>query len=344
MSQRLIKIILPESYGKEALELLGSQSPLGFWQEESADGSSVISALTDPGSSEKIMDLFEKRYSTVTGFRIVLLKVEASLPRAEEEVTVEAEQERRSGGREKITSLRISREELYTNISESARLTKIYVWLTILSTIVACIGLMRSNIAVIIGAMVIAPFLGPNVALALSTNLAERKLGFGALKTMLVAIVIVLALSAAMGYVFDAGPGIPEIASRTSAGLSDIILALAAGCAAVLAFTTGASATVIGVMVAVALLPPLAASGLMLGAGYFSSAASAFLLFITNIICINLAGVTTFFLQGVSPRDWWEADRAKKSTRKAFLLWTIILVVLAAVIYLMQTDWTWSLR
>ena len=83
MAQRLVKIILPEDHGKAAQEMLRSQESLSFWQEESADGNSVISALTDSGSSEKIMDLFEKTYSSVSGFQIVLLPVEASIPRTD---------------------------------------------------------------------------------------------------------------------------------------------------------------------------------------------------------------------------------------------------------------------
>ena len=141
-----------------------------------------------------------------------------------------------------------------------------------------------------------------------------------------------------MGYCFDADPTIPEIASRTQAHLSDIILALASGCAGVLAFTTGASSAVIGVMVAVALLPPLTVCGLLLGTGQFSGAFGALLLFITNIICINLAGVATFLVQGVSPRAWWEADKAKKATRKALALWSLILAALAVIIYLWKAE------
>ena len=338
MAQRLVKIILPENHGKEAQELLRNQESLSFWQEELADGNSVISALTDSGSSEKIMDLFEKKYSSVSGFQIVLLPVEASLPRIEKTDSDIAHFDREGLEKEQISSLRISREELYSDIADSAKLSKVYVSLTALSTVVAAIGLMRNNIAVIIGAMVIAPFLGPNVALALSTNLADKKLGLNALKTMLSGIIIVLLLAACMGYVFAARPDIPEIASRTQANLSDIILALASGCAAVIAFTTGASAAGIGVMVAVARLPPLTVCGLMFGAGHFPKAIAAFLLFITNIICINLAGVATFFVQRVSPRVWWEADKAKRATRKAFLLWSIILAVLAVLIYLWQAE------
>lgn len=338
MAQRLVKIILPEEYGKDAQELLRGQELLNFWQEESADGHSVISVLTESGSSEKIMDLFEMKYSSVSGFQIVLLPVEASIPRTDiQDNDLSASSRARSKAEQK-TQLRISREELYTDIVDSTKLSNIFIFMTILSTIVVAIGLLKNNVAVIIGAMVIAPFLGPNVALALSTNLADKKLGFNALRTLLSGILIVLLLSACMGFIFNTDSNIPEIAMRTRADFSDIILALASGCAGVLAFTTGASSVVIGVMVAVALLPPLTVCGLLLGTAQFSEAIGALLLFITNIICINLAGVITFLVQGVSPRAWWEADRARKAARKALALWSIILVVLAVVIYLWQTE------
>lgn len=337
MPQRVIKIILPENQRKNALELLEGQENLSFWLEESSGVNFVASVLIDSGRSETIMDLFEKRFSSVEGFKLILFPVEASIPRVEtpdEHVSVSIQDKTRT---EQKTALRISREELYSDIVDSTKLSNIFILMTVLSTVVVAIGLLKNNVAVIIGAMVIAPFLGPNVALALSTNLADDKLGLNALKTLLSGIIIVLLLSASMGYFFEADPMIPEIASRTRASLSDIILALASGCAGVLAFTTGASSAVIGVMVAVALLPPLTVSGLLLGTGKLPEAIGAFLLFITNIICINLAGVITFLFQGVSPRAWWEADKAKKATRKALAIWSMILVVLALIIFLWQT-------
>jgi uncharacterized hydrophobic protein (TIGR00341 family) len=148
---------------------------------------------------------------------------------------------------------------------------------------------------------------------------------------------VVIGFSALMGFIFKADPTVPEIATRTHAGLADIILAFASGCAGVLAFTTGLSSAIIGVMVAVALLPPLAVSGLLIGSGHIAAAFGALLLFFTNIICINLAGVLTFLSQGVSPQSWWQADKAKKATRKALMLWSLILAVLAGIIYIWQT-------
>jgi uncharacterized hydrophobic protein (TIGR00341 family) len=333
MPQRVIKIILPGSHGKAALDLLGGQDKLVYWQEESSETNFVASALTDSGRSEAVMDLFEKQFSSVEGFKLILFPVEASIPRmdAPEEEAAQASAMHSETERKKAS--RISREELYSDVVDSTRFSSTFVLMTVLSTVVVAIGLLKNNVAVIIGAMVIAPLLGPNVALALSTNLAENKLGFNALKTLTAGVLIALLLSAGMGYFYDTDPNIPEIAMRTRAHFSDIILALASGCAGVLAFTTGLSSAVIGVMVAVALLPPLAVCGLLLGTGHFGMAVGAFLLFTTNI---NLAGVTTFLFQGVSPRNWWEADKAKKATRKALAVWTATLVVLAAIILLWQ--------
>jgi len=182
--------------------------------------------------------------------------------------------------------------------------------------------------------MVIAPFLGPSVALALSATLGDNKLRNDSLKATVVGFSLVIFLSSLIGYFFSVDPSIPEIASRTQTGISDILLALASGAAGVLAFTTGAPAVVIGVMVAVALLPPLTVFGLLLGNGEYNLAIGAFLLVLTNIICINLAGVATFLFQGVSPRTWWEAKKAKKATRKTLAIWMITLGLLVVVVLL----------
>jgi uncharacterized membrane protein len=84
--------------------------------------------------------------------------------------------------------------------------------------------------------------------------------------------------------------------------------------------------------VAVALLPPLVVCGMLLGSEFTGRAFSAALLVLVNVICVNLAGVITFLAQGVRPRSWWEAERAKKATRIAIALWVALLAVLVAVV------------
>ena len=74
----------------------------------------------------------------------------------------------------------------------------------------------------------------------------------------------------------------------------------------------------------------------MNGAGQNMMAVGGILLFIANIICINLAGVVTFLVQGIRPLTWWETTRAKKATRSAIFLWILLLSALVVAIHFSQ--------
>ena len=185
----------------------------------------------------------------------------------------------------------MSREELHNDLVEGAKTTNIYISMIILSSIVAAIGVLNDNVAVIIGAMVIAPLLTPNVSLSLATALGDLPLVKSALKTLFLGISIAIILSTAIGFLLPVDPSLQEISSRTRVGLMEIVLALASGAAGALSFTSAAPAVLIGVAVAVALMPPLVVFGLLLGAGYYSLALGALFLFLANFISVNLAGV-----------------------------------------------------
>jgi len=299
----------------------------------------MVRLLLPTEETEAILDLLKKHYSHVEGFRVILLPVEASLPRPEPEGKKEAEKE--EAGPEpasKTKTARISRQELYADINQSAQLSRVYLVMVVLSSIVAAIGILRNNLVALIGAMVIAPLLGPNVALSLATTLGDISLAKRALKVNVVGIFTALALSIIIGFFFTVDPGIHVLASRTDVGVGDILLALAAGIAGALAFTTGIPTALVGVMVAVALLPPLVTLGLLLGSGHWNMALGAMLLLLVNLICINLAGVTTFLAQGIRPITWWEADRATRATRLAILLWGLLLLALVVVILLTRSS------
>lgn len=323
VAQRVLKIFLPADEKRQALQILETEKKLLYWQEELSETHFIASILTEAEDSEPIMDLFERNYSATKGFKLIVFPVEASIPHREK--TEDDKTEKESNTRKKT---RISREELYADLVDSASLTSTFLLMTVLSTLVVAVGLQQNSVAIIIGAMVIAPFLGPNVAIALATCLSDKTLGINSLKTLAAGICIAVLLSTLFGYFFGPNPDLSEIATRTRVHLLDIVLALASGCAGVLAFTTGASSAVIGVMVAVALLPPLTVGGLMLGSGNFHAAGGAFLLFAANIICINFSGVFTFLCQGITPRIWWQANKAKRNSKTALLFWSLPLCLL----------------
>ena len=178
----------------------------------------------------------------------------------------------------------ISREELYNDISQNVDISGFFVFMIILSTLVASVGILQDNVAVIIGAMVIAPLIGPNVAWAFSTTLGDSELFWRSIKSMVVGFTISLALSILIGLILHVDPSIPELKSRTSVGIGDIVLALASGSAGALSFTMGLPSAIIGVMVAVALLPPTVSFGMLVGAGHTSLALGSLLLLVVNVI------------------------------------------------------------
>ena len=332
MALRLIEMVLQEKDGVEVRELLKDQDVLEHRQVALPDGEVLVRILLDAERNEAVLDLLEKRYTGKEGNRAVILPVEATLPRAESEPAAGTGQ---PPAGEKPPG-RIGREELYEDIKDAAQCSRVYLAMVVLSTIVAAVGLYYNSVAIIIGAMVIAPLLGPNVALSLGTTLGDLSLLRRALLTALAGIATTMVLSAIIGVLVHVNPASPEVASRDAVGLGDIAVALASGCAGALAFTTGVSATLIGVMVAVALLPPLVNFGLLLGSGHSALAMGALSLFLMNLICVNLAAVTTFLVQGIRPATWWEKDRAAKATRIAIGLWVVLMAALGGMILLLR--------
>jgi len=189
-------------------------------------------------------------------------------------------------------------------------------------------------VAVVIGAMVIAPLLGPNLALSLGTALGDLLLIRRSLQTNLAGIFLAVFLSAVLGIFWPSELTAPELLIRTEAQFDSIALALASGAAAALSLITGLSSILVGVMVAVALLPPAATLGLMLGSGNFTLAAGAGLLLAINIVCVNLSSNLVFLVKGISPRSWMEKQKAKKSMIIYVVGWLVMLGLLMYFIYL----------
>lgn len=287
-----------------------------------------VQAVTD-----RLHSLFMEKHIV----RIVIQPVEAVLPKPVTLVAAVASPED-AGVKSPRTFSGISRDELYADVSRGAEISTSFLLLVVFSTIVAGIGLIENNIAVVIGAMVIAPLLGPNLALGLATALGDLDLMVNAVKTMLVGFLVALVLSCGLGLVWGHFWPLdlysPELLSRTEVGFDSIALALVSGAAAVLSLASGISSVLVGVMVAVALLPPGATMGIMLGAGRYDLALGAGLLLAVNIVCVNLSAKLVFLFKGVQPRTWMEKQKAMRGMILYMIFWAISLGVLAYVIIL----------
>jgi len=337
MSYRLMELMIPADKVEPLMELVSDLDNIGIWKTQHEDEVSVVRILATPEQTEEISDVIGSKFAYYDSVRMMLLDVVATLPLPKEEEKQPEEQVSESEAKKPGKKRRVSLEEIYNDVTEGLNVSWVYLLTIILAAVVASVGLIRNDVAVIIGAMVIAPMLTPNVALALAATLGDVSLTIRSLKVGLTGFLGVAVISFILGLIFNVDPAGVEIASRTEISIGNIIIAMAAGSMGALAFTTGVPATLIGVMVAVALVPVLSAAGLLAGAGYWSLAFESILLFFVNVICVNLAGVITFLFQGVEPRHWWEKKKARRAITRAIIIWTVLLTIALAIIWYLNS-------
>jgi uncharacterized hydrophobic protein (TIGR00341 family) len=325
MAQRLIQLSVRDVELDELVAYCEPAQIVSVNADVRSEGLLRVDMVVATEHSEAVMDRLEQLFSNREEFQVSLLPLEATLPRPAEPEPEAPEKPR--------TSNRISREELYQEITSGIKVRSTFIVMVLLSSVVAALGLYRDDTAILIGAMVIAPLLGPNIALSLAATLGDNDLASKAIKTNALGAAISLLVALLFGYFLNVTPDLPAIAHRSHVALGDIVLATASGAAGALAFTTGLPSALIGVMVAVALMPPLVAFGMLLGAGHGTASLGPLLLFATNVISLNLAAVATFMAKGIRPRTWWEAERAKSATRRAYLIWGILMAALAVLIW-----------
>ena len=320
---KLIEVITDAKNHELIIRIAKQNGSEIYWQgTPNQEGRQSIRILVSDEDRQSVLDALQGLLGE--SMKILVLPVDAVLPRKEPKPS---DQE----VKETITT---TREELYNNIVKNAHLDSTYLLLVFLSTAVVAIGLLEDNVAVVIGAMVIAPLLGPNIALALGAALGDMALMWKATKTTIAGITLALMLSMILGFIYPFNLDSHELMARTDVGLGSIVLALASGAAAVVSLTTGLASVLVGVMVAVALLPPTATLGLMIGAGQPKLAVGAALLLGVNIVSVNLAAKVVFWFRGVKPRSWLEKRKANQSMVTYIFIWAISLIMLLVVIFI----------
>ncbi|MEM1130218.1 MAG: TIGR00341 family protein [Pseudomonadota bacterium] len=332
MSERLIVVSAAPRYQKAIAGLASDPGILACQIYTTSDQEhDVIHFLVTLETRQEVLDRLQGILSGTEDWRLTILPVEASVPR----VADEAEQALGKAKRRKPSSE--SREELYAQVAQNAEPNGPYLTFVGLSAVVAAIGLIENNVAVVIGAMVIAPLLAPILAFCLGVALGDRGLMARSAATGGLGLLVVVALGAAISLFLPVPLDSAELLARTQVGFGGMALALASGAAAALSMTTGLSAALVGVMVAVALMPPAVTIGLMLGAQEWSNALGATLLLAVDIVCLNLSAQVAFVARGVTPRTWLEKRAARRAVIVNVVIWCLLLVALAALLIRLGT-------
>ena len=200
---------------------------------------------------------------------------------------------------EQFSNQKVDYPEVRVRIEANALPSKTYFIMNILSAIIASYGLVTNSAAVVIGAMLVAMMLGPITGIALAIIDYRMPLLRKSLLTVIVGISLVILVGFIVGWLHKDQPLTAEILSRTQPTSMDLMIALAGGTAGAYAMVSPhLSVAVVGVAVATALVPPLAASGILFANGETQLGLGALLLALTNIIAIQFTNALVLWLLG----------------------------------------------
>lgn len=183
---------------------------------------------------------------------------------------------------------RIDHEEVVEHVHEEGRMSGRYIFMIIISGAIATLGLLLSSPAVVIGAMLVSPLMGPIILMGFSLSILE----VAALRQSIVTLTVGVFAAIAVAYLITEFSPLTEptreIIARTRPNLLDLLVAVFSGLAGGYAVIHRKGETIVGVAIATALMPPLAVCGYGLAIGSLAYAGGAFFLFMTNLLAIAL--------------------------------------------------------
>ncbi len=248
MAFKLIEVVTPEDR-VQAVLAIAEELDVDDVQKAPAplaDGRRMIRLVVGEIDRQGLLDRLQGALGKSENWRIVMLPTDAVIPFEEPEEEKEKPEGEDAGqeedeGKKQEEQARASREELYHLVEGGVRTDSNFILLVFLSTVVASVGLEQDSVAILIGAMVIAPLLGPNVAFAFGAAIGDRTLMLSASKATVLGVVLSILIAGMLAFLIAPNVASHELMARTSVDYAGIALALASGAAAALSVTTGLS-------------------------------------------------------------------------------------------------------
>jgi uncharacterized hydrophobic protein (TIGR00271 family) len=233
-------------------------------------------------------------------------------------------------------------EKLFIEGPQAARRLTNFFSLLLFATIIATYGVLSSSTATVIGAMIVAPLMGPIMATTAAVIMGSSKRALRAFGLTVAGTVTVIVTAYLLSWVVPdvtiSFTGNTEITSRINPGLYALLTALGAGAAG--AFITSRAEiadSMGGVAIAISLAPPLCVVGISLQHGQLEAAAGAMLLFLTNYLGILLAGGVVLLIVGLGKASAAHADRRLRRRGLSLFSVGILLVAIPLTLSTLQT-------
>jgi len=220
--------------------------------------------------------------------------------------------------------------EAVKSIREGVEMKGATIWILIAAILLASLGLNVNSTAVIIGAMLISPLMGPIMGVGLAIGLGDFDLMKRSFKNYLV-VTLFSVLTATLFFLISpsVSDGQSELLARTSPTIYDVFIALFGGAAGFIALSTTKKGSVIpGVAIATALMPPLCTAGFGLATGNLIYFLGAFYLYFINSVFICVATYLGTRVMRFSRLQYIDKEREKK-VRK-YIVWVVVLTMIPA--------------
>ncbi|MCK0129349.1 TIGR00341 family protein [Erythrobacter sp. F6033] len=182
----------------------------------------------------------------------------------------------------------VNQSQVIEKRREDCLLSERYLFMTAMSAGIAVLGLLLSSPAVVIGAMLLSPLMGPIMGLGFALAIGDYQWLKQSARSLAWGSVMGIALTGVLVYMSPIQTITPEIAARTQPNLFDLFVALFSALAGAYAMIRGREGTIVGVAIATALMPPLAVVGFGLATWNWTVFSGALLLYVTNLITIAL--------------------------------------------------------
>lgn len=230
---------------------------------------------------------------------------------------------------------KVDHVEVIRRIEEDAVWSPRYLFMTLMSAGIALLGLLLSSPAVVIGAMLISPLMGPIIGLGFALAVFDSHELQRSATALGLGTVIAIAFTALIVLLSPLQTVTPEIAARTRPNLFDLLVALFSALAGSYAMIRGRSGTIVGVAIATALMPPLAVVGFSLATANATVFGGALLLFVTNLVTIALTATVMARIYGFGGR----LSPAQTRTQGIVLFATFLLLAVPLGLSLRQIAW-----
>jgi len=329
---RLVQILIPTGKRDAVLGVLADEG-IDYVLTDETSGREFTAVVTFPiptNALEPVLEELRNVGINDDGYTVVVdanTVISSQFDELEEKYAEEEDEDR------------IAREELTSKANDLAPSMSNYALMTVISAIIATAGLLLDSPAVVVGSMVIAPLIGPAMTANVGTVVDDHEMFTHGVKLQAIGLGLAVASATVFALLVRYANVIPPLADVTSVGqirervapdFLSLIVALGAGAAGVVSLTSGVSTALVGVMIAVALIPPAATVGIGIAWGQPLVSLGSAVLLLVNVLSINLAVLVGLWYQGYRPEHWFQESDARSATVKRIGVLVLSILVLSA--------------